>query len=275
MIYNQQQLKNRIKTADMISQISKAMEMISASKIRKAQKFIEKHNPCVEKIKIIIKRILSNKIFYDCSNKIIKSKGEKRLIFVVSPDKGLVGGLIVNLLKKMKDYVNSNDYIVTIGKKCATALIKYGYNIYASFNFGYNFPRYSDLYSIVDIIKFFYFSDKVIEIDVLYPKFKNLFMYEIEIEKIFPIKIDKYSKINYNFEQKPQKIFEDLLPFYIDVEFYSILINAYASEQAARMISMRNAKNNATDISMSLTNIYNKSRQEKITNEILYLATGR
>jgi F-type H+-transporting ATPase subunit gamma len=275
MIYNQQQLKNRIKTADMISQIAKAMEMISASKIRKTQKFIEKHNPCIEKIKVIIKRIFSNEFFYDYSNKIIKSKEKKRLIFIVSPDKGLVGGLIVNLLKKMRDCVNSNDYIVTIGKKCATALIKYGYNIYASFNFGYNFPKYSDLYSIVDIIKFFYFSDKIIEINVLYPKFKNLFMYEIENEKIFPIKHNQYSKIDYVFEQEQQEIFEGLLPFYIEIEFYSILINSYASEQAARMMSMRNAKNNATDISISLTNIYNKSRQEKITNEILYLSTGR
>ena len=98
------------------------------------------------------------------------------------------------------------------------------------------------------------------------------------IEEILPIKTDKNfqeNKMDYIFEPDPQSILKDMLPYYFEVEFYSAFMNAYASEQAARMTAMKNAKDNASDISASLTNIYNKSRQEKITNEILDLANGQ
>ncbi|GHT37980.1 ATP synthase gamma chain [Endomicrobiia bacterium] len=283
MAQNLQQLKKRIKTSNSIAQIAKAMEAISASKIRKAQGCVEKHNPYAKKIKYMVQRILSdedlydNKDLHDDVEKFAKEKSDKCLVYIISPDKGLAGGLVVNLFKKVSSYLKSDDYVVVIGKKAASEAAKYGYNVVASFSTGTNFPKYDDLYPMIDITKKLYLSGETARVSVAYTEFKNMFLQESTIEEIFPVKPDKNFKKtgDYIFEPDSQQILKDLLPFYFEVEFYSAFMNAYASEQAARMIAMKNAKDSANDISASLANIYNKSRQEKITSEILDLANGQ
>ncbi|BAG13948.1 ATP synthase gamma chain [Endomicrobiia bacterium] len=278
MAQNLQQLKKRIKTSDSIAQIAKAMEMIAASKIRKAQNYVEKHNPYARKIKYMVQRILTDKDLYDEIEKFSKERKGKRLIYIISPDKGLCGGLVVNLFKKVSFNVQSSDYVVAIGKKSANDATRYNYNVLASFGMGTSFPKYDDIYPIIDIAKKLYISGEVTKVSVIYTEFKNMLVQKPAIEEILPVKPDKSfkeNKMDYIFEPDPQQVLEDLLPYYFEVEFYSAFMNAYASEQAARMTAMKNAKDNANDISASLTNIYNKSRQEKITNEILDLANGQ
>ncbi len=278
MAQNLQQLKKRIETLDSIAQIAKAMEMIAASKIRKAQNYVEKHNPYAKKIKYMVQRILTDKDLYDEIEKFSKERKGKRLIYIISPDKGLCGGLVVNLFKKVSSYLQSGDYVVAIGKKSANDATRYNYNVLASFGMGTSFPKYDDIYPIIEIAKKLYISGEVTKVSVIYTEFRNMLVQEPAIEEILPIKPDKSfkeNKMDYIFEPDPQKVLEYLFPYYFEVEFYSAFMNAYASEQVARMTAMKNAKDNANDISASLTNIYNKSRQEKITNEILDLANGQ
>jgi F-type H+-transporting ATPase subunit gamma len=278
MAQNLQQLKKRIKTSDSIAQIAKAMEMIAASKIRKAQSCVEKHNPYARKIKYIVQRILTDKDLYEEIEKFSKERKGKRLIYIISPDKGLCGGLVVNLFKKVSFYVQSGDYVVAIGKKSTNDATRYNYNVLASFGMGTSFPKYDDIYPIIDIANKLYILGEVTKVSVIYTEFKNMLMQEPAIEEILPVKPDKSFKENktdYIFEPNPQKVLEALFPYYFEVEFYSAFMNAYASEQAARMTAMKNAKDNANDISAFLTNIHNKFRQEKITNEILDLANGQ
>jgi F-type H+-transporting ATPase subunit gamma len=279
MAQNLQQLKKRIKTSNSIAQIAKAMEMISASKIRKAQDSVEKHNPYARKIKYIVQRILTDKDFLgDNIGRLINERDGKSLVYIISPDKGFAGGLVINLFKKINSYLKPDDYVIVIGKKAESEAAKYGYNVLASFHIGSNFLKYDDLYPMIDIAKKFYFSGEITKISIVYTEFKNILFQQAVVEEIFPIKQDKnYKKsdIDYIFEPNSQQVLEDLLPFYFEVEFYSAFMNAYASEQAARMVAMKNAKDNAIDISESLANIYNKSRQEKITSEILDLANGQ
>jgi F-type H+-transporting ATPase subunit gamma len=278
MAQNLQQLKKRIKTSDSIEQIAKAMEMISASKIRKAQDSVEKHNPYAKKIKDMVQHVLADKDLQDNIEKFSTEKEGKRLIYIISPDKGLAGGLIVNLFKKVNSYLKKEDYVIVVGKKAAGEATRYGYNVLASFNMGTKFPQYDDLYPMIDIAKKFYLSGEVTKVSIIYTEFKNMLVQEPIVEEVFPVKQDKDFKttsIDYIFEPNAQQVLKDLLPFYFEIEFYSAFMNAYASEQAARMTAMKNAKDNAKDISESLTNIYNRSRQEKITNEILDLANGQ
>ncbi|MDR2436742.1 MAG: F0F1 ATP synthase subunit gamma, partial [Endomicrobium sp.] len=118
MAQNLQQLKKRIKTSDSIAQIAKAMEMISASKIRKAQDSVEKHNPYSRKIKSVAQRIISDQDLYSKDmEKFLKEREGKRLVYILSPDKGLAGGLVVNLLKTVNTYLRNDDYVVVVGKK--------------------------------------------------------------------------------------------------------------------------------------------------------------
>jgi F-type H+-transporting ATPase subunit gamma len=278
MAQSLQQLKKRIKTSNDIAQIAKAMEMIAASKIRKAQNYVEKHNPYARKVKYMVQRILTDKNLYEEIEKFSKERKGKRLIYIISPDKGLCGGLVVNLFKKVSFYVQPGDYIVAIGKKSANDATRYNYNVLASFDMGTSFPKYDDIYPIIDIAKRLYISGEITKVSVIYTEFKSMLVQDPAIEEIIPIKPDKSfkeSKMDYIFDPDPQHVLEDLLPYYFEVEFYSAFMNAYASEQAARMTSMKNAKDNANDITASLTNVYNKFRQEKITNEILDLANGQ
>jgi F-type H+-transporting ATPase subunit gamma len=279
MAQNLQQLKKRIKTSDSIAQIAKAMEMISASKIRKAQDSVEKHNPYSLKIKSIAQRIISNPDLYSKDmEKFLKEREGKRLVYVLSPDKGLAGGLVVNLLKTVNVYLQNDDYVVVVGKKASSDITRHGYNVIASFNMGAKFPNYDDIYPMIDIAKKFYISGEAVKVSVVYTKFKNMLVQRPVADEIFPIKPEQGLKgavSEYLFEPSPFEVLKDLIPFYFEVEFYSAIMNAYASEQAARMTAMKNAKDNAKDISVSLTNIYNRSRQEKITNELLDLANGQ
>jgi len=279
MAQNLQQLKKRIKTSDSIAKIAKAMEMTAASKIRKAQISVEKHNPYAKKIKYVVQKILTEENFHERTKKFSEEKNGKRLVYIISPDKGLCGGLITNIFKKAISYLQSDDYVIAIGKKTINNIARYDYNVLASFDMGTSFPKYEDIYPIIDIAKRFYFSDEVTKVSVIYTEFKNILMQESVADEIFPVKFDKNdfkeNEFNYIFEPNFQDILKDLLPYYLEIEFYSAFMNAYASEQAARMTAMKNAKDNAAEISAYLTNIYNKSRQEKITNEILDLANGR
>lgn len=278
MAHNLQQLKKRIKTSQSIAQITKAMEMIAASKIRKAQTSVEKHNPYADKIKEMVQRILTDKDLSDGIEMFAKEKSGKKLIYVISPDKGLAGGLVVNLLKKFHSYASEDDYIVAIGKKAVNNVIKYKYNVLASFNMGSAFPGYEDIYPMIDIAKKFYLSGEVVAVSVVYTAFTNMLVQEAVAAEIFPVKPDKKlvkNEIDYIFEPSPAQVLTDLLPYYFEAEFFGALMNAYACEQSARMTAMKNAKENADEIASTLTNIYNKSRQEKITNEILDLANGQ
>jgi F-type H+-transporting ATPase subunit gamma len=279
MAQNLQQLRKRIKTSQSIAQISKAMEMIAASKIRKAQDSVEKHNPYAKKIKYMTQRILKDKDFsINDIEKFAKEKDGKRLVYIISPDKGLCGGLVVNLFKKVFSVVCPQDYVVAVGKKAAANAAKCDYDVLASFSMGTSFPKYDDIYPMIDIAKKFYISGEVSKVIAVYTEFKSMLLQEAVADEIFPVKPDKNFEcgdIDYLLEPSPEQVLEDLLPYYFEVEFYSALMNAYASEQAARMTSMRNAKDNANDITSILTNIYNRSRQEKITNEILDLANGQ
>ncbi|MDR2426292.1 MAG: ATP synthase F1 subunit gamma [Endomicrobium sp.] len=279
MAQNLQQLKKRIKTSQSIAQITKAMEMIAASKIRKARAAVEKHNPYAKKIMYMVQKVLTDKDLHESIELLAKEKmAQKKLIYVISPDKGLAGGLIVNLFKKLASYASKDDYIVAIGKKAVNNAVKYNFNVLASFNMSTSFLEYSGVYPMIDMAEKFYMSGEVGTVSVIYTQFKNMLLQEPVSEEILPVKPDKNfvdTGIDYIFEPNAAQVLKDLIPHYFEVEFYSALVNAYASEQAARMTAMKNAKENANEIAVSLTNIYNKSRQEKITNEILDLANGQ
>ena len=279
MAQNLQQLKKRIKTSRNIAQITKAMEMIAASKIRKAQAAVEKHNPYARKITYMVQKVLTDKDLHDSIELLAKErKNKKKLIYVISPDKGLAGGLVVNLLKELASYAAKDDYIVAIGKKAISSVVKYNYNVLASFHMGTSFPKYENIYPMIDIAEKFYLSEEAGTVSIVYTGFKNMLVQVPVVEEILPVKPEKDfadTGIDYIFEPSSEQVLHDLIPYYVEVEFYSALVNAYASEQAARMAAMKNANENANDIAAALTNIYNKSRQEKITNEILDLANGQ
>lgn len=279
MAENLQQVKKRIRTANSIAQIANAMEMIATSKIKKAQLFVEKNRPYAERVKFIVQKILAENTDNALNSSVVgtNDNAKRKLFYIISTDRGLCGGLLANLFKQVFAKVSKDDYVVAIGKKGQAFCIKNGFNVVASFNMGSNFPSYADISPMLKIAKDLYEKKEISSMEVIYTYFKNRLVQQSVSKVLAPIERDEnfVNKGGHIFEPSPKEIFDSLLPYYFEVEFYDMLMNAYTSEQAARMTAMSNANENAKDISASLTIVYNRSRQEKITNEILDLANGQ
>lgn len=277
---NLQLLKARIKTSKNITQIAKAMEMIAASKIKRAQMAVVKNKPYANRIMSQTHNILRNIDLEEFTDPYITGNNSgKKLLILISPDKGLCGSLVTNMLKKFLETDYKNSYILTIGKKLEKVAAKYNLELVAAFPMGSKFPSYSVIYPIIGIINDYYLKGKVSSVEILYPEFDSIFSQNTKIYQLLPLNIHldekETQKLSYKFEPDVQSILSSLLPYYVEIILYNSIIEAFTSEQAARMIAMQNAKNNALDIVDFLTLSYNKSRQEKITNELLDLSNGQ
>lgn len=277
MAQNLQLLKRRIRTAKNIAQIAKAMEMVSASKIKKAQTAVINNKPYAERITKLTSSIMRNSDLSKFKHSYLKApKSDKKLILVISPDKGLCGSLNTNLFKKILENDNKNNKLIIVGKKASIFSAKLDSEIVAEFPLGTSLPIYSTIYPILEIVNSEYASGKVSSFQVLFSEFNSIFQQSPNIKNALPIQQqteeEEEKALPYTFEPNAAEMLNDLLPYYLEVLLYSALIEAYTSEQAARMIAMQNAKNNALDIADYLNLSYNKSRQEKITNELLDLS---
>lgn len=274
MAENLTTLKRRIKTAVNISQIAKAMEMISASKIRKAKEAVENNRPYAQKIYSTVQDILHCMECGDFDDVFTKHNGSKRrLLIAISPDKGLCGSLNENIFKKILKYGENDVSLITVGKKAEKFGAKMGYPLEAAFSMGTALPKYGAVYPVLQVAIDLYRKGTVGEVALLYTDFKGMMNQEPVVQQLLPITLEKQpgkkQDTVFTFEPGIESILSELLPYYIEVRLYNALINAFTSEQAARMVSMQNAKNNALDIRDSITLAYNKLRQSKITGEIL------
>lgn len=277
MAQNLQLLKRRIKTAKNISQIAKAMEMISASKIKRAQTAVENNKPYAQRVTRLTTKLIKNLGGSKFHHPFIENRTDspRKLLIALSPDKGLCGSLNTNLFKKMFELNSKETDLVTIGVKISRFATRLDTNLIASFPIGTSLPSYSKVFDLLEFINQYYVTGKVSQVDIMYSEFKSFFLQTPVVHTLLPIhkartEVDEDSEeLPYIFEPTAPEILEALLPHYIEVKLYSALIESHTSEQAARMMAMQNAKNNARDIGEALTLIYNKSRQERITNDIL------
>lgn len=275
-------IKRRMQTAQNVSKTTRALQMISASKLKKAQNRALSSRYYVEKLTSVTKN-LSEKVSEDEKIEYMKSGSdtEKKLLIVVSPDKGLCGGLITNLTKELISENTDSKQIeyVVIGKKLQKTVARTGKDIIASFEFGTILPSFDIIYPITKIIDDEFLSGKVLEVKILYSHFMTVFTQIPKISTLLPIRIEndtseKENESSMLFEPRPTEILPTILRHYLEMNLYQFILESYASEQAARMVAMKNATENAQEIIDYLRLEYNKQRQEKITNEILDIGSA-
>lgn len=273
-------LKRRIKTAQNVSKTTKAMQMIAASKLKRAQEAAALARPYVDKLSGISKN-LSTKIDNESLHDYMKSSGKttKQLVIVISPDKGLSGALVSNLLKEVYRFNPSNhDYYVIVGKKAESNIVSLGKEVIASFPFGTTLPSFNMVYPIAKIVDEYFLTGKVSAVKIVSTKFTTVFSQTPTVTDILPIILteDKSHETNnvMLFEPNLSELLPSLLQHYLEMIIYQSLLENYASEQAARMLAMKNATDNALEVIEELKLDYNKSRQEKITNEILDIGSA-
>ncbi len=271
-------LKRRINAAKNVSKTTRAMQMIAASKLKKAQDAVTSSRPYVSKISTIMTNLLEeSKKSYSHPYLKSNSTNNKTLLLVLSPDKGLCGSLITNLIKEFLKYQNTageTSYVV-VGKKLEGQIIHFSSDIVASFPFGTTLPKFGRIYPLIKIIEDYYGTGKVSSVKILTAEYTSLFTQTpkvVPLLPISPVKEEADSKTTddfYLFEPGKKVLLDSLIEHYLEMTLYLQLIESYLSEQAARMMSMQNATSNANDIIDDLQLEYNKTRQAKITSEIL------
>ena len=267
-------LRRRIKTTTNVSKTTKAMQMIAASKLKKAQDTAESSKPYVEKLDYLSKALeqrvdKENLSQYMIAQDYINTK----LLIVISPDKGLCGGLVTNLIREVLHYSNTGKtYFITVGKKAERAVASLNKDVVASFPFGTTLPQFGMVFPIAKIVDEYFLGKKVSEVEILSTKFTSVFSQLPQFSTLLPVKLESEAKAGNSitlFEPNLKQLLPGLLQHYLEMVIYQSLLESYASEQASRMIAMKNATDNAYDIISDLRLEYNKTRQEKITNELL------
>ncbi|MBU1085281.1 MAG: ATP synthase F1 subunit gamma [Candidatus Beckwithbacteria bacterium] len=301
-------IKRRIKSSKNISQITKAMEMVSASKMKTAQQMALSSRPYSEKMADIITslaKIAQNHVdhFLLKDPRINWPQDEPFNILVVllSTDKSLCGGLNTNLfrgleswLKDMKTTYNLPSNIklsfVTIGKKAKEHIIKSNHLLTAEFPQMGDKPRFQDIVPVSGMVINGFQKKEFQMAFTIYMKFISTISQKLAVKQILPIETKtieieamsddsppptKEFQGDYIFEPTPNEIFKTLLPQYIELQLYHVLLESLASEHSARMVAMKNANENAQDIVKDLSLEYNQLRQSKITNELLDVVGAR
>ena len=281
-------LRRRIRTAKNIAQITRAMEMGAASKMRRAQERTLAGKPYAEKLLSLaanlVGRIDEGKHPYLIDReKDVSKTGEqsKTLLLLFSSDKGLAGSYNTNLLREFlrirKEYNNLE--IISIGRKLQKAVIRFGGTLVADFPFGTLLPTFEAILPISKIIVDEFLKATHSKVLCLYTQFISLRTQKPHVLTLLPIQretegIEVSAILPYTFEPNARNLLTALMPHYIELTLYQMFLESYASEQASRMIAMHLASENAKDVIWELSLSYNKVRQERITNELLDITTA-
>ena len=291
-------LKRRIKAAQNVSKSTRAMQMIAASKLKKAQNAALSARPYVEKLTQLTQSVASTVdenfkhpyLQQPASqrgepetlgqSRLARAEADKSLIIVVSPDKGLCGGLVTNLLREFLSVAKEEKEAVyiNIGKKLEGRVSHFSKEVIASFVCGTSTPTFDMVYPITKLIDEYYLGKKVDNVKILSTHFGSFFTQTPKITTILPIAVPQdatTTKPFALFEPSTQDILPTLLRHNLEMVIYQQLLESFLSEQAARMLAMQNATNNAKDIISDLQLEYNKTRQAKITSELLDISGGR
>lgn len=280
------EIRNKIKSIQNTKKITKAMEMVAASKMKKVQESMGKSRPYNEKIKDVINNLSEGVLEY--KHPYILQREEKNIgVIIISTDKGLCGGLNVNLFKhfckNIKNLENTkvNIQSVVIGKKGEIFANKLNLYVTGSITNLGDKPKVADLLGVIKIIIDLYTLKKIDAVYILYNKFINTMTQKPVYEKIIPIQTQNFEQKNnkkkiwdYLYEPEPEKLMELLMKRYVESLVYQAVVENIACEQAARMVAMKSATDNAGELINTFKLIYNKARQASITQELSEIVAG-
>jgi len=282
-------LKKRIKSVKSTQKITKAMKMVAAAKLRRAQENAEKGRPFSEKMNNIILNLNKSISEKDQVSQFLVGTGKDitHLCVVITADRGLCGGFNTNICRKARNYFdkilkeNKTLKIFTVGSKGHDQLKRvYGKYIIEKINFkGFKKITYKEAEDVGKIIIKLFNESQFDVCKIFYNKFKNVITQIPQEQQLIPIENskkeeEKISDNFYEFEPDENEILNDLLPRNITTQIFKAFLENAASEQGSRMTAMDNATRNAGDLVDRLTINYNRSRQAAITKELIEIISG-
>ncbi len=283
---NLKEIRTRISSVKSTRQITNAMKMVSAAKLRKAQNAITQLRPYANKLNEILGRLGEVK-GDEAENIYAEQRPEEKILLVaISSNRGLCGPFNSNVVKKIieltegqysEQYKKGNVSIYTIGSKSGQILSSKGFKIEKEFNNVYDDLSFANTAEVAQTFMDLFTNKTFDKIELVYNRFKNAAVQILTQEQFLPVKHEEsksHDNNDYIFEPSQQYIFDNLIPDSLKTQLYAAVRDSYASEQGARMTAMHQATDNASEMIRSLTLSYNKARQAAITKEILEITAG-
>lgn len=278
---NLKEIRNRISSVSSTMQITSAMKMVSAAKLKKAQDAIVAMRPYANKLTELLKG-LSASLDGDAGSKFADQREvNKVLVVAINSNRGLCGAFNSNVIKESRRlagevYANKEMFFMAIGKKANDTLSKQ-YNVIANKSEVFDELTFDNVAEIAEILMDKFVSGECDKIELVYNKFKNAATQELMTEQflpIVPLEDDADTNLDYIFEPSKAEIVEQLIPKSLKTQLFKAVRDSFASEHGARMTAMHKATDNATELRDQLLLTYNKARQAAITNEILEIVGG-
>ena len=275
------EIRNRISSVSSTMQITNAMKMVSAAKLKKAQDSITATLPYSNKLSELVKNISASIDSVDSNPLFVSREVRKTLIIVITSNKGLCGGFNSNVIKEVynisSEYGSNKPDLLTIGKK-GDDILKKKFNVISSHNDLFEQFSYLNVKSIASKIMQLYIDEKYDEVLLVYNHFKNAATQIITKEQFLPISENTDNNVStagdYIFEPNRERILEELIPKTLSIQLFKSISDSIAGEHGARMTAMHKATDNASELRDQLKLTYNKARQTAITNEILEIVGG-
>jgi F-type H+-transporting ATPase subunit gamma len=268
-----------------MSQITGAMEMVAASKMRRAQDRVTSGRPYSERLRDVLGDLASVTLSAEelAEFPLLQQREVKRTaLVVITPDRGLSGALTSNILRRATQYIRNEagptpPKIISVGKKGRDFLNRTRQEIVAEFIQLGDRPSLDDVRPIVNVAVQEFLSGEVDAVYLLYPQFVNTLTQRPDVVQILPIERpegDDLEAPDYIFEPSAREVLNEILPRYVEVQVYQAVLETVASFYSAQMVAMRNATDNAKELVADLDLAYNKARQAQITNEVAEIAAG-
>jgi F-type H+-transporting ATPase subunit gamma len=285
-------IRGRIGSVRNIAQITRAMEMVAASRMKRAQDSILAARPYADELDDALRRVAGAAGLSEEIDPLLARRPVRRAaIIVITTDRGLAGSLNANATRSVLRWVaqrasstNGGAPVeieaITVGRKGRDALRRAGVPIAAHFAQLGDRPSFADVTPIAKLVTEDFLAEKYDEIDIAYSTFVSTLSQKPEVDRILPVVQPEMeaeaeeTNDEYLFEPSPEAVLSRLLPHYVAIGIYRAVLENNASEQSARMIAMRNSTDNANELIEDLTLVYNKTRQATITREMIEIASG-
>lgn len=285
---NIRELRRRITSVRNTAKITNALQLVAASKMRRAQDRAIESRPYAEKLQLVLAALAATASRGDEETAhpfLVQRPVENIGVLHITPDRGLCGALNANLNRHAFEFVRSFERpvsLVAVGKKGRDFFIRARAHVIAEFTELGDYPSIAQTSAISDLLMEDYLNGTIDQVHISFARFVSTVNQEPVVRQILPIlpiqpedeaEAEEIRR-EYIFEPSPAVVFQRLLPRYIEMQIYAAILESAASEQSARMVAMKNATDNAHEIERELTLTYNKARQDQITRELLDIVGG-
>ena len=279
---NLKEIRSRITSVASTMQITSAMKMVSAAKLKRAQDAITQMRPYANKLTQLLEGVSATLDSSDGGVYSQKRKINKVLLVTITSNRGLCGGFNANILKKAKnlikeEYSHVSVGILSIGKKSSEHFEKNGFNVVGKHDSLFSDLTFENVAKVAEVIMRQFVSLEYDKVVLIYNQFKNAATQIVMTENLLPIQKPENKQVvsgDYIFEPTKQEIVTELIPKSLKTQLFKAVLDSHASEHGARMTAMHKATDNAGELKKELTLTYNKARQAAITGEILEIVGG-